>query len=394
MTIRFMPDTWQEAVLRPVTMASPDAGVYVEFIAPDFRFVFALVLAIALVLVSRSTHRRWSVPVVLFVFVFLSFVPWLGSSGNGRYFIAVLLIIGPVCIGLLHRLPATKVFRLGIAIGMVLWQGFLLYEVDPWGSWGLVSWKKGPGFDVRVPPAESAQPASYVTLSGISYSLIAPRFHPESRWLNISALNNPKSRASLRAREFLDKPGPLKVIFPSLPGQREATTGIDPALSAAVNLMLSRQGLAIDGVAHCRLLPSTGLAGLAADKKISTQGGLATADGFWLCPLLRRSRSEAREAPNAPPHVSEVFAKIERTCPRLFPPGQTGSLSIPTGAVRGYPSSDFKLYVLDDGRVLYKYFRALNPVLVGSVDEVLRDGFVMDCERIRGRGGLPWDREI
>ena len=44
--IRFMPDTWQDAVLRPIAMALPDGGVYVETIAPDLRFVFVLLLLV------------------------------------------------------------------------------------------------------------------------------------------------------------------------------------------------------------------------------------------------------------------------------------------------------------------------------------------------------------
>src|SRR6185369_9315597 len=40
--IRFLPDTWRDAILRPLALASPDGGVYIEIIAPDFRFLFIL----------------------------------------------------------------------------------------------------------------------------------------------------------------------------------------------------------------------------------------------------------------------------------------------------------------------------------------------------------------
>ena len=62
--------------------------------------------------------------------------------------------------------------------------------------------------------------------------------------------------------------------------------------------------------------------------------------------------------------------------------------------MRSYPGSDTKAYVMDDGNVMYKYLRALNAVDVGTVAAVLDDRFRMDCDNIRGRSGLPWERQI
>ena len=50
--------------------------------------------------------------------------------------------------------------------------------------------------------------------------------------------------------------------------------------------------------------------------------------------------------------------------------------------------------MLDDGKVWYKYVRALNPVLLGDAAAILDPGFTMDCDNIRGRSGLPWERGI
>jgi hypothetical protein len=44
--------------------------------------------------------------------------------------------------------------------------------------------------------------------------------------------------------------------------------------------------------------------------------------------------------------------------------------------------------------VYYKYYRALNPVQVGNIQDVLAGKAKVDCGRIRGRSGLPWNREI
>ena len=87
---RFEPDTWQAALLRPVAMAAPDSYVYVEMMAPDFRWVFVLLL-LAL-LVSMRLRARGSIAAavdttapkaglptvfVLVAGLAMAFVPWL-----------------------------------------------------------------------------------------------------------------------------------------------------------------------------------------------------------------------------------------------------------------------------------------------------------------------------
>jgi hypothetical protein len=133
---------------------------------------------------------------------------------------------------------------------------------------------------------------------------------------------------------------------------------------------------------------------MASSKLSDEAAGQPGVHGFWLCPLARHATAGATRAAPVPRRSEQVFEKMEQICPRIFRPGETVSLHIPTGAVRGYPGSDFKLYVFDDGPVWYKYYRALNPVLLGSVDDVLAPGFSMDCNAIQGRSGLPWERGI
>lgn len=393
--IRFLPDTWQDAVLRPLAMASPDGGVYVEIIAPDFRFVFILLLALAWLLLAWRAKRRTSPALVLLLLTAAAFVPWLATTGNGRYFIPFLLIAGPLCIGLLHLIPVTRSFVLALAVGMVAAQAFLIYDISPWRSWGHVTWGDGPPFDVELPSEVTSQPATYVTLAGISYSLIAPRFHPDSRWVNIStqAGVTDKSADGLRVQELIAAPGPLKVIFPTVPGGQLGGR-IDSALGRAIDDLLARQGLSIDDEAQCRLLRSAGLAGLASSRLSDAQTDKPGVHGFWLCPLARHASARASKATPVPERTERVFEKMERLCPRIFRPGETVSLHIPSGAVRGYPGSDFKLYVFDKGEVWYKYVRALNPVFIGQIDDILKPAFVMDCEHVPGRFGLPWERGI
>jgi hypothetical protein len=393
--IRFLPDTWRDAIWRPLSMASPDGGVYVEIIAPDFRFAFVLVLALAWLVLARGKQRGMSAPVVLLLFTALAFVPWLLTTGNGRYFIPFLLLAGPLCIGLLQLIPVTPSFRLALALGMVLWQSFLIYDVSPWGSWGHVPWTKAPAFGVDVPPEVAAQPATYVTLSSISYSLIAPQFHPASRWINVSTMQGvaDKSPDSLRAQALIASPGLLRTIFPTAPDGHESGH-IEPALAQAINELLARHALSIEDEAQCRLLRSQGLSSMVSVRQNDAQFDKPVVHGFWLCPLARHAI--ARTSPSAPlsQRSEQVFARLEGLCPRIFRSGEVASMRIPSGAVRAYPGSDFKLYVFENGEVWYKYVRALNPVRVGNAEAILDPAFTMECNNIRGRSGLPWERGI
>lgn len=381
--------------MRPVAMGSPDAGVYVEIIAPDFRFLFVLVLALACLILRNKTSRPATPAVTLLALTAAAFVPWLTTTGNGRYFMPFLLVVGPLCISLLYLLPLTRSLKLAFALGMVFWQGFLIHDNNPWGWWGHVVWHDSSPFGVELPKELVEAPATYVTLSGISYSLIAPRFHPASRWINISSQAGvgDTSPDAVRTRALIAAPGLLRVLFPTIPGG-QLQAGIDPALVVAINGMLGRQGLSIDDMRQCQLLRSAGLAGMASSRLSDAQMATPGLHGFWLCPMVRHASMSASSAPAIPARTEQVFARLEQLCSRIFRPGESVSLRMPSGAVRGYPGSDFKLYVFDNGQAWYKYLRALNPVLIGNVDAILKPGFMMDCGHIAGRSGLPWERGL
>ena len=40
------------------------------------------------------------------------------------------------------------------------------------------------------------------------------------------------------------------------------------------------------------------------------------------------------------------------------------------------------------------FWRALNPENIGTLGSVSAPGFKMDCNTIRGRSGLPWERKL
>lgn len=395
--IRFMPDTWLEALARPIAMAVPDGSVYVETLAPDFRFVFALALALALALAGLGWRYRAQPAarraLALAAFCAATFVPWLATSGNGRYFMPTLFVVGPLCVALLHQLPFGRGLKLGLLGFMVAAQGFLLTQVEPWNSWGLAPWKAGPAFAVDVPADLRERPATYVTLSSISYSLVAPRFHPESRWVSLASLQvlSGETADVRRVRLLLEASPVVHVMFPSLAGAVVASGDKVPLAdqSDAIDLVLGEHGLRLERD-RCRLLPSAGLTAVGVKPGQPLEG---QERGFWVCAAAKVPRAIEAARPRASPQAEAALDRIEQLCPRMFPPGTAGTSVLPVGARRFYVASDMRLYALNDGRVAYKYMRALNAVVVGTREEVLAEGFRMDC-KIQGRAGLPWEREI
>jgi hypothetical protein len=394
--IRFVPDSWFEAVMRPIAMAAPNGSVYVETVAPDFRFVFALLL---LALLAVKPLRRTGVAgtgavAMLLTFSAVAFVPWLATTGNGRYFTAVLALAGPLCAALLWQLRVTRALRLTLLTGMVLLQVFLVLENAPWDSWGMKPWKEGAPFAVDVPVDLRDRPLTYVSVSNISYSIIAHQFHPGSRWINLTSQygDDDASPNGRRTKAFLAAAQDVHLLFPSMPGEAALQRPLQSFVDGWDDI-LGSFGLRVRAPEACRFLRSQGLTDMGLHRKDEPLRAPRDQRGFWLCPLNRGVAPTA--APDAPPWPAgeEAFNKVERTCPRMFPPGARTTV-LPGASRRFYPNTDMRLYVLEDGQVAYKYMRALNMVSLGRIQDVLSPEFRMDCNQIRGRGALPWQREI
>jgi hypothetical protein len=262
----------------------------------------------------------------------------------------------------------------------------------PWDSWAWLSWEDAPYFQIDAPKAlPSAPPTTYVTLSSISYSLIAPMFPAASRWINVT-LHGAAGRDATWVQDFLDAaPGPIMLVAPAIEGEVGVDGKPNTQVRHALDLLLGPQRLALDGDA-CELVPSRGLAAL--NRKRKAERPESERSGFWICPLRYPVAAAPVQAKLASPRTEAAFARIEQLCPRFFPAGNSETLRINGGALRQYAESDMKIYVMDDGTVLYKFWRALNAVRIGTVDGVLGGRDVVDCKNIRGRTGLPWDREI
>jgi hypothetical protein len=389
--MRFTPDSLIDALLRYLAMAAPDASVYVEIAAPDLRFaVMALLAVVALVFWRRQLVRGGAVPALL-ALVVVATIPWLMTTGNGRYWITMLLCVGPVVAGLVYLLPLTRLFRLFLAGGVLAAQFFVVWINLPWDSWRMVSWERSPYFHIAAPKAIPGEgPVTYVTLATISYSAVAPQFPANSRWINIGATDQTERDVLLRER-FLAQAGRLELLVPSILGEVTADRQPTAAVRRSIDVLMGHARLAIDTSRPCVLLESRGLAPVNAGKRVLSPQQLADI-GFWLCPLRRTATAIVPDSPRVAARTEAAFNRVEQMCPRYFA-GGSKLVPIEGGVLRTY-TSDMKVYVLDDGQVIYKYWRAINPTVIGTVDDLLSGKAVLRCDQLKGRSGLPWEREI
>lgn len=397
--IRFEPDTWRDALLRPIAMAAPDGGVYIEIMAPDFRFVFSLLL-IGLLIVLWVLRKRNAAPfkptVIFLVSIAVAFVPWLITSGNGRYFIAFLLVVGPLCVALVYLLPMTHGFRLMLAVGLLAIQGYVVYESGSLKSWGMSQWREAPYFQVDLPQDMATLPGTYITLSSISYSLIAPLFSASSSWLNIASAPTDRENTleGRRTNSILASARQLTLLVPSIPEFATQQGLPDAEAIRSFNLLLAGHRLAVSEPSQCRFIPSRSLASMPTAQVRKKSDERYEKAGFWACPLRYPVAAPAARPEIAKSRFDAVFDKVETLCPRFFRRGETSTKVINGGELRQYAESDMKVYVMDDGIVLYKYLRTFSSERIGTVDDVMSGKATVDCSKIRGRSGLPWEREI
>jgi hypothetical protein len=378
--IRFLPDDWVDIVMRPFDMVSPEANTYVEIAAPDVRLAAAVLLVLAVLLLWRKRAGTARATAWLLALLAASAAIWLGTTGNGRYFIAWLVLLGPLCLGLVRLLPTSAGRKFFLASALIAAQLFVLAENSPWGSWTWVEWDDAPYFQVETPPTE---PATYVTIANISYSLLAPQFPADSRWVGLGG--GIAKRDAPVVDKILSTSTRLTLLVPAITAETRADGRPSAAAAEALSRLLKPHGLSLRGSEQCRHLASEGMQKIVHRQRTAPP---AAKYGFWLCPLQYHPVA-APQPGEEDPAAKAVFQAVERMCPRFFA-GDSPPLQISGGWVKHY-DSDTKVYVLDDGSAYYKFWRSLNAVKIGTAEEIRSNRASIDCSKIRApnwrRGG-------
>lgn len=394
---RFTPDVFLEWLLRPFLMADPSAFLYVEFMAPDLRPVILMAMLFIGAFFGSLTRRLTGDSCRLLIGFGLSFYMWAFVIGNGRYFLAALLLLGPLIMLAWRSLPGTKPFRWALLVLVGGLQAAALASSYKPDVWGRADWVSGPGIDIEESELRR-QPAVFIMASVNAYSVLVPRFHPDSRWAQLVGQRDisPVAHEYASVVELLSSPLPKLLVIPIPGGWSDKHQQPDVELRKLLGQSLTSYGLALSGQ-PCTVLRSS-LPSISAGVATTSQPGAVQKEperGFWFCPMSYSDadRIAAAAKPPAASQWSDVFDAIEHRCPRFFPPGGGVTREFEGMASRWYPGMDTLISVRGVDDVTYKYFRALNHRAIGSVVDIRAGKFHIQCDKPPGRYRMPWSEE-
>lgn len=193
---RFRPESLMVALRYPLDLANAFQRPGFEGIAVDVRPLW-LIGALLLVTVlsrfrkkeGRTQHGANPAAVKLFWLTLLIFMPaWLYTSGNTRYAIQGLLLLGPGLAWTALRIPGrSDIWPLLVILLPLTAQGTVSltlnavrHEKRDWTE----SW-----FDLEMPDKLRTQPAYYISLQLQSFSSLSAELAPASRFINVIGQN-------------------------------------------------------------------------------------------------------------------------------------------------------------------------------------------------------------
>lgn len=364
---RFQPKSALDMLLMPLTMTKPLAAVHIETMAPDLRY--AALLAVLGALGIGAFVRRWRGAVTLvaaapaapatraLLALMLAFagtwIFWVVTLGNSRYFLAMSAVAAVLLACLLFRIRNKRartysiVLLLVFQIGLVSTSGSLRWTEVGWGN----AW-----YDMDIPTVLKEEPALYLN-TGIRASFLKPYLAPGSGMVSISGTHVLDDNA--RTRALIERyQGRIRVIrFYA----GEAAPAVGPLAMALIRFDLEPDMDACDTIRFF----------ISAAGKVPNQ--IHTYVACKVKPLSwsaqRKQDYEAkRQAALA------VFDSLELACPHLFQPRGLAIEGDGNEFWRNYPNSDLVLLLNPKGWLSYtNVFTQGVPRYLGSVERVQRE---------------------
>lgn len=384
---RFKPDNWWEGMLRPLLLADPEGGLYLEFPAPDLRFL--LLIIVSLFLLKREYRERLPKQTrnVYFALLICTYL-WTFVSGNGRYFLAGLFLVGPLLVVFLWKLPFTAAMR-GVLIALCSALQFsVVTSFSQRSPWVIAKTQIGGNIALEASSLRET-PSVFLTIGGNAHAALVPLFDPNSQWANLGGHHRrgPDAREGLRLSELLHSSQPKYAVMPILADA--IGTENQPNDQARLGLLaaLTKSGLSWSNNWCEPILFRSKPAGSAAVLYGSIRG-------FWFCGVEQVVSSPTVElgAP-VPDLLKRAMSRIESDCSRFFPPGGGDDAFDGEEYVRHYSATDTQIRVKNARWVYYSYYRSFASTFVGDVSKVTEGTATVPCGKLAGRYRVPWQRE-
>lgn len=366
---RFVPTDLETALRFPVEMASGLTRVGFENQAADIRPLWLLGLLMVAVVLFVVGRFRTQVPndpadgqsdgdSRLFWLLLAVFAPlWLRSSGNIRYAVEALLLLGPAV-----SLLALQLARLQRILGLLA----ILLPLAGQTAWTLLnnphvphppsleSWRS-PWFDVEIPAPLDQTPALYLSLQSQSFASLAPYFPRESRFMNlVGGTTLPAGSTAIAAMEAMRRTMglPLRSLFlihETGDGDRPAEKDLETQRA-----LLSEYGYELRAQDCVRITWRNGML-LAPAAKTAASPNAEASDDFRT--VLLSCAVEPGVGPGAVERArrQQVDARIDRwaaRCPGLFSPPGFGSRQYPAIRHRSFQNTDQEIIELATGELI------------------------------------------
>lgn len=365
---RFTPSDLAAALAFPFRMIALDRALYSETFAPDIRFAALLAVAAALPVAAarrsapaagelRGTDWR------VLAFFSSAFLLWLASSANARYGMIVLLLAGVSLARLTERLLRAGVARIALAVLLAM-QLATSVAASP-SRWFIAAPWSRHWLPYAVPERALREPALYLTLEVLPMAVIAPFVHPASAFVNFRGQHSLPSDSPRLAALLERHRGRVRALGRGL----ELAQGKPPEDQVqAYDATLLRIGYRLDPE-DCFTIAWARDDDDALSRAANRLAGIRPT----LEPLsvvscaLRAARREPADIEKER-HVSVLFNRIEKSCPRLFR-GQTAVTEpLGRGWSRYYAGLDARLEAYADRAILNRY-RAGTHVDLGFLSD-------------------------
>lgn len=393
---RFLPDTAWQWVSRLWEMAGMRRYVYQEPFVPDLRpAALLLVLTLGAVFfvwktfATRKTadasaaddgahSRNWtSADGDLAIFCIVSYVLWLASSGNGRYAIPLLMLVGVWVVRaawlLLPDRPARCALTALAAAQLMHFVsgGDLRVSAEPWDA--------KPYLQVEIPDLLRYQPFLHLTVGGAqTHASIATLFHPDGALVSpIGPTSLPFSGPigdQLKLRYARWK-GRMRLLLPA-PG----TGGDLSQVHTVIDTMIERLGVRVEWQDCVQITyhPST---------------APSNSPWWWVHPRLKPEEMERRllscklagrpipalEDDPDMRRAEQVFARLEQECPLVYGPAPMTTERSPATWERLYSKTDTAVVVSKTKGVIATRERVLNARYLGTIDQIISGHGDLQC---------------
>ena len=359
---RFMPTTALDWLTRPFEMASFQAYGSTEALVPDLRpALLALLLpaaaALALIKDGLKPWRAWAELAELQIALFLatSYVFWLATSGNARYALPALMLLGLLLARSAQALLPRSMAR--IALGLLLVGQIAYYGADGDRRVEAIPWDAKPFLQTSVPPKLVQTPYLHLSVGTQTLAAMAPYLHPDGALINLVGQMSMPSDGALgqalqqRLQAWKDR---TRFLFQAA-GDADGVPVLTAVVRKRLNRMVHRSGLSID-FADCEPMRIEREFGRGPQPLLM----LSCAAFEGATPATASKLGAARQA----------FAMIESRCPRIFGPPPLATDDNGEFLQRLYVNSDARVTVSPEDGVLVSHFRSMKIIFLGSIDQV------------------------